>query len=61
MENTHIEEIKKRVADLKKRWPKHSVPAALMQELDELEEELEMNLLQEENKQQNTVGQNRDA
>jgi hydrogenase maturation protease len=29
------------IADLKKRWPAHSTPPALLQQLDELEEELE--------------------
>ncbi len=42
MKVNRIEELEARIADLKKRWPKHSVSAALMQELDELEEELEV-------------------
>jgi hypothetical protein len=33
-------ELEEKIADLKKRWPAHSVPPALMQELDDLEEEL---------------------
>ena len=41
MSNNRIEEIKAKIADLKKRWPAHSVSPALMQELDDLEEELE--------------------
>lgn len=28
------------IAELKRRWPAHSVPAALLEELDELEEAL---------------------
>lgn len=36
----HVQELEVRIADLKKRWPAHSVPAALMQELDDLEQEL---------------------
>ena len=36
-----VEEIKRQIADLEKRWPAHSTPPALMQQLDELEEELE--------------------
>ncbi|MFH2039929.1 MAG: histidine kinase [Chloroflexota bacterium] len=35
-----IRELKERIADLKQRWPAHSVPPALMLELDELEDEL---------------------
>ncbi len=36
-----IKEIERRIADLKSRWPAHSVPPAMLQELDELEEALE--------------------
>ncbi len=36
-----VHELEKRIADLKSRWPAHSVPPAMLQELDELEEELE--------------------
>jgi hypothetical protein len=36
-----IAEVKQRLADAKRRVPKHSVPAALIAEMDELEEELE--------------------
>jgi hypothetical protein len=38
--NKHLREVESKIADLKKRWPAHSVPIALMQELDDLEEEL---------------------
>jgi hypothetical protein len=44
MDNKRVEEIKAQIADLKKRWPAHSVPAALLQELDDLEEELAIEL-----------------
>jgi hypothetical protein len=37
-----IRELQRRIADLKSRWPAHSVPPAMMQQLDELEEELEL-------------------
>ena len=40
MNNKRIQELEKKIADLKKRWPAHSVPPALMRELDDLEEEL---------------------
>lgn len=35
-----IQVLEEKIADLKKRWPAHSVPPALLQELDDLEEEL---------------------
>ena len=37
---TRIVELEKQIADLQARLPKHSVPAAMMIELEELEEEL---------------------
>jgi hypothetical protein len=36
-----IEELERRIADLKARLPRHSVPASMLVELDDLEEELE--------------------
>lgn len=36
-----IAELEHRIADLKARLPKHSVPPAMLIELEELEEELE--------------------
>lgn len=36
-----IIQINDKIDELKKRWPAHSVPPALLQELDELEEALE--------------------
>jgi hypothetical protein len=36
-----IEELERRIADLKARLPRHSVPASMLMELDDLEEELE--------------------
>lgn len=40
MTSKHIQDLEEKIADLKKRWPPHSVPAALLQELDDLEDEL---------------------
>jgi cell division protein ZapA (FtsZ GTPase activity inhibitor) len=40
MDNKRIQELEEKIADLKKRWPAHSVPPAMVQELDDLEEEL---------------------
>ena len=34
-------EIEERIAELKSRWPAHSVPPAMMAELLDLEDELE--------------------
>lgn len=36
-----IKELERRIADLKARWPKHSVPPSMAVELEELEDELE--------------------
>ena len=40
MKDKHVQELEEKIAELKKRWPAHSVPPALMRELDDLEEEL---------------------
>lgn len=40
MTSKHIQDLEEKIADLKKRWSPHSVPAALLQELDDLEDEL---------------------
>jgi hypothetical protein len=40
-DNEQIARLEKEIADLKARLPKHSVPAAMIIELEELEEELE--------------------
>ncbi len=36
-----VREIEERIAELKRRWPAHSVPPRMWQELEELEDELE--------------------
>ena len=36
-----IKELEEKLADLKGRWPAHSVPPSMWQKLEELEEELE--------------------
>ena len=36
-----IQELEREIADLKARWPKHSVTPAMLMRLEELEEELE--------------------
>ena len=42
MENLEerIEKVQKQIADVKKRWPFHSVKPALVEELEDLETEL---------------------
>lgn len=40
MDNKRIKELEEKIAELKKRWPAHSVPPALLQELDDLEDAL---------------------
>ena len=40
MKNDLIKELEEKIAELKKRWPAHSVPPAMLQELDDLEEAL---------------------
>ncbi len=44
MSKDRITEINEQIADLKKRWPAHSVPPAMMEQLDTLEEELSIEL-----------------
>lgn len=38
---SRIQEIEEKIAELKSRWPKHSVKVAMWQQLEELEDELE--------------------
>jgi hypothetical protein len=41
MDTKRIQEIEEEIADLKARWPAHSVPPKMWQQLEELEEKLE--------------------
>jgi hypothetical protein len=41
LSNDKVEDIEAKIADLKARWPAHSVPPSMWQELEALEEELE--------------------
>ena len=41
MENERIERIRQEIADLKARWPGHSISPAMWMQLEELEAELE--------------------
>jgi len=47
MTNHDIQALEKQIADLKARWPSHSVPPAMMAQLDELEEALKRAIEQE--------------
>jgi hypothetical protein len=44
MSEARIEELKKQIAELEARWPAHSVPPAMLQQLEDLEDELEEEL-----------------
>lgn len=44
MRSVRIAELEEQIADLKRRWPAHSVSAVMMAQLDELEEELRKEL-----------------
>lgn len=41
MSTDKVKEIEEKIADLKARWPAHSVPAWMWQRLEKLEDELE--------------------
>jgi hypothetical protein len=40
MSTNRIKELERQIADLKGRWPAHSVPPSMFDRLEELEEEL---------------------
>lgn len=39
MDTDRVKEIEEKIADLKARWPAHSVPPHMWQQLEELEEQ----------------------
>lgn len=41
MSDDKVREVEAKITDLKARWPAHSVPISMWQELEELEDELE--------------------
>ncbi|MGB9723910.1 MAG: histidine kinase [Chloroflexia bacterium] len=45
---SETERLEKRLADLRARLPRHSVPPSMLQEIEELEEELARRRRQEE-------------
>jgi hypothetical protein len=44
MSSERIKELESQIAELKGRWPAHSVPPMMLQQLEDLEEELEKEL-----------------
>jgi ATP phosphoribosyltransferase regulatory subunit HisZ len=56
IDHRKVEEIRRQITDLEKRWPAHSTPPALMQQLDELEAELEKALSRNEGVGKNHSG-----
>jgi hypothetical protein len=44
MGSERIKQLEKQIAELKRRWPAHSVPPTMFRQLDDLEEELEREL-----------------
>ncbi|MDY6892413.1 MAG: histidine kinase [Chloroflexota bacterium] len=42
MDTERIEELEQRIAEVRQRIPPHSVPPAMLEELEELEEQLKM-------------------
>jgi len=41
MSSERVKELESQMAELKSRWPAHSVPPTMLQQLEDLEEELE--------------------
>lgn len=44
MTSERIRELEKQIAELESRWPAHSVPPTMLEQLEELEAELEREL-----------------
>ncbi len=53
MSEDKIREIEEKIADLKERWPAHSVKPAMWMQLEELEDELEAARKEQAEKQDN--------
>ena len=47
LDQSRIKELEDKIADLKSRWPPHSVKPAMWQELETLEEALERVMLEQ--------------
>jgi len=44
MSSERMKELESQIAELKSRWPAHSAPPTMLQQLEDLEEELEEEL-----------------
>ena len=44
MSSERVKELESQIAELKSRWPAHSVPPMMFRQLEDLEEELEKEL-----------------
>ena len=52
MSDEKIRDIEEKIADLKVRWPPHSVPPSMWMQLEELEDELEAAKKEQADKQE---------
>ena len=55
MSSERIEELRQQIAELESRWPAHSVPPAMLEQLEELEEELARELEKQSKEQEETT------
>lgn len=55
-----VRELERQIEELKSRWPAHSVPPAMVQRLEELEEELERELKKVNREAPNTQAESHD-
>lgn len=56
MTSERINELEKQIADLNSRWPAHSVPPTMLEQLEELEAELERELKKTNVEQEDAKG-----
>lgn len=54
--SSRVKEIGAKLADLRGRWPAHSVPPRMWQQLEDLEEELKLAIKEETDAGQNGAG-----
>lgn len=57
--NERIDTLKKQIEDLKNRLPAHSIPPAMMAELDDLEEQLALEIRKADKQQPSSDQANR--
>jgi L-lactate utilization protein LutB len=55
MSSERIEELEKQIAQLESRWPAHSVPPAMLEQLEDLEEKLARELEKASKEQEETT------